>query len=102
ADVWLGNADAVTGKEEGVESKGPSHEFTDSPLLTIRNLQKRFIIREGLFSSPDALVAVDNIDLHIYQGEVLGIIGESGSGKSVTAEMIVKLQEPTAGEVWFQ
>jgi oligopeptide transport system ATP-binding protein len=74
-----------------------------TPLLSVRNLVKNFAIRGGLFSRGDDVVhAVDGVSFDIGAGETLGLVGESGSGKSTTGRCILRLIEPTAGEIWFE
>ena len=72
-------------------------------LLEIRNLKKHFPVGEGLFSRhKDALKAVDGVSLTVEEGETLGIVGESGCGKSTLGRTILRLIEPTSGEIYFQ
>jgi len=76
--------------------------MAETPLLRVKNLRKYFPIRGGLFSREVARVhAVDDITFDIMKGETLGLVGESGCGKSTTGRCILRLIEPTAGEVWF-
>jgi peptide/nickel transport system ATP-binding protein len=71
-------------------------------LLEIKNLKKYFPIRKGIFSRVVGQVkAVDGVNLAIRPGETLGLVGESGCGKTTTGEVILRSLEPTAGEVWF-
>jgi oligopeptide transport system ATP-binding protein len=72
-------------------------------LLEIHNLKKHFPLDEGLFSrNKGAVKAVDGVSLAVEEGETLGIVGESGCGKSTLGRTILRLIEPTSGEVYFQ
>jgi oligopeptide transport system ATP-binding protein len=74
-----------------------------TPLLRVENLVKRFPIRSGVLSRvTDNVHAVDGVSLHIDAGETLGLVGESGCGKSTTGRCILRLIEPSAGEIWFE
>ncbi len=72
-------------------------------LIELKGLKKHFPIDSGPLQRNKQFVrSVDGIDLTVYQGETVGIVGESGCGKSTTGRTIIRLLEPTAGEVWFQ
>ena len=73
------------------------------PLLSVRNLKKHFPIRGGIFAREvERVYAVDGVSLDIAEGETLGLVGESGCGKSTTGRSIMRLIEPSSGEIWFQ
>jgi peptide/nickel transport system ATP-binding protein len=72
------------------------------PLLTIRGLQKHYPLAKGLLGRGGGSVrAVDGVDFEVRKGETLGVVGESGCGKSTTARLLMQLTRPTAGEVVF-
>ncbi|CAH8769017.1 ABC transporter ATP-binding protein [Paenibacillus dendritiformis] len=72
-------------------------------LLQVRNLKKHYPIRKGLLNKQVGSVkSVDGLNFDIYEGETFGIVGESGCGKSTTGRSVLRLIEPTEGEVWFQ
>ena len=73
-----------------------------TPLLDVRHLVKHFVRGQGLFRKPSTVKAVDDVSFAIAEGEMFGLVGESGSGKSTTGRCILRLIEPTAGEVWFR
>ena len=71
-------------------------------LLDVRHLVKHFVRRPGLFAPTSIVRAVDDVSFGIEQGEMFGLVGESGSGKSTLGRCILRLIEPTAGEVLFR
>ena len=76
---------------------------TGNILLKVENLKKHFPIMGGIFSRIVAHVyAVDGVSFSVMSGETLGIVGESGCGKSTTGRLILRLMEPTEGKVWFE
>ena len=73
------------------------------PLLKVKGLKKYFPIKAGVIGRRVGDVkAVDDVSFEIMEGETLGIVGESGCGKSTTGRSIMRLIEPTAGEVYFE
>jgi oligopeptide transport system ATP-binding protein len=75
----------------------------DGALLEVRNLVKHFPIGGGLFGRPRAVIrAVDGVSFAIRRGETLGLVGESGCGKTTTGRCILQLERPTSGAVLFE
>ncbi|MGY6249838.1 ABC transporter ATP-binding protein [Bosea thiooxidans] len=73
-----------------------------APLLSVSGLSKSFTLESGLFGKSTASVqAVDQVSFEIAPGEVLGLVGESGSGKTTIGQSLLRLTEPTAGQVTF-
>jgi ABC-type oligopeptide transport system ATPase subunit len=71
-------------------------------LLEVRNLVKEFTRKRGPFRAPTVLRAVDGVTFSIEAGETFGLVGESGSGKTTTGRCILRLIEPTSGDVEFK
>src|SRR5687768_13053602 len=72
------------------------------PLLEVRRLVKHFARKQGLFARPSIVRAVDDVSFVVEEGEMFGLVGESGSGKSTTGRCILRLIEPSSGEVLFK
>ncbi|MCW2960877.1 MAG: oligopeptide/dipeptide transporter, ATPase subunit [Thermoleophilia bacterium] len=85
-----------------LERSGP--DYSSAPILQVRNLKKYFPIKKGaLFAKHVGDVkAVDDVSFDLWPGETLGVVGESGCGKSTTGRAILQLHKPTAGSVVFQ
>ena len=75
---------------------------TEAPLVVVRNLKKHFPVQKGVLRRRvGGLKAVDGLDFEIRRRETLGLVGESGCGKSTTGRLILKLETPTEGTVHF-
>ena len=73
------------------------------PLLSVKGLVKRFPVKGGILQrTVNEVHAVSGVSFDINKGETLGLVGESGCGKSTTGRLILRLIEPTAGKVWFE
>ena len=73
-----------------------------APILRVRNLKKYFPVRGGLFSRVASWVqAVDDVSFEVYEGETLGLVGESGCGKTTAGRAVLRLIEPTSGDIRF-
>jgi peptide/nickel transport system ATP-binding protein/oligopeptide transport system ATP-binding protein len=82
---------------------GAAAPATAQPVLSVRNLVKHFPVRGGglLRRKVGEVHAVCDVSFDIYPGETLGLVGESGCGKTTTSRTVLKLQAPTSGELWF-
>lgn len=76
---------------------------SDAALLSVRNLVKHFPIKRGIIFQKEigAVHAVDGVTFDVHRGETLGLVGESGCGKSTTGRTILQLYRPTSGQVLF-
>ena len=85
-------------------SRPSPEDDADAPMLVVRNLSKRFETRKrSLFGGKPGgeTLAVDDLSFHVRAGECLGLVGESGCGKTTTAKMILRSVTPDAGEIVF-
>jgi peptide/nickel transport system ATP-binding protein len=91
----------VVGEE--LPGGAPARSGSDEPLIEVRNLVKHFPISRGVLvkRKVGAVQAVDGVSFDVKRGETLGIVGETGCGKSTTARLMMRLLEPTSGEVRF-
>ncbi|QES43628.1 peptide ABC transporter ATP-binding protein [Streptomyces venezuelae] len=94
--------DAATADEAVAAIEAPVER--GEPILQVRNLVKHFPLTQGILIKKQigAVKAVDGISFDLYQGETLGIVGESGCGKSTVAKLLMTLERATAGEVFYK
>ncbi len=77
--------------------------YAKEPILQIKNLKTYFPIKKGMFGkAKDYVKAVDNVSFDVYPGETLGLVGESGCGKTTLGRAVLRLVEPTGGDVIFE
>ena len=76
--------------------------YAQEPLLKVEHLQTWYPLKKGIFAKVyDHVKAVDDVNLEVFEGETLGLVGESGCGKTTLGRSILRLVEPTGGKVWF-
>lgn len=85
------------------ETTVQAEETTQRAFLEVNNLCKHFVVGTNFFGKPNAwLKAVDNVSFKLEKGKTLGIVGESGCGKTTMGRTILRLYDVTSGEVWFK
>ncbi|GAT83729.1 peptide ABC transporter ATP-binding protein [Streptomyces sp. F-3] len=92
------------GSEEEAVSALEAPVERGEPILQVRNLVKHFPLTQGILFKKQigAVKAVDGVSFDLYQGETLGIVGESGCGKSTVAKLLMNLEQATAGEIFYK
>ena len=102
---WQGGKEQILHDLQITETERKTHLeqlYSKQPLLKVEHLQTWYPLRKGVFSRVYGHVkAVDDVTLEIYEGETLGLVGESGCGKTTLGRSILRLAEPTGGKVWF-
>jgi peptide/nickel transport system ATP-binding protein len=91
------------GEEPGSGAAGSAERRPQrEPLLVVEDLTKHFPVRSGLFGKSGLVRAVDGVSFSVAPGETLGLVGESGCGKTTTGRMLVRLIDPTDGKITFE
>ena len=96
----IGSIPSASGtRQKGLLSKPDSLSFSKDPILEVRNLEKVFQ-SPGLFNK-NKLRAVNKVSFKVYKGEIVGLVGQSGSGKSTIAKLITRLMRPSSGSIFL-
>lgn len=102
---WKGGKEQILHDLQITENERKAHLeqlYSQKPLLQVEGLKTWYPLRKGVFSRVYGYVkAVDEVSLEVYEGETLGLVGESGCGKTTLGRSILRLAEPTGGKVWF-
>jgi len=93
-----------TFKSISKSSRAKRHKFlySQKPLLEVKGLVKEFPLTRHWFKENESLTAVDQVSFDLYPGETLGLVGESGCGKSTVSKAIIYLDPPTAGDICYK
>ena len=96
--------DTVDFSVESIESREKYHQniYSKTPLLTIKNLNKEFVSKSFLFGKSSVVKAVNDVSFAIYEGETLGLVGESGCGKTTLGRTILQLEKATSGQIIYK
>jgi peptide/nickel transport system ATP-binding protein len=102
---WQGGKEQILHDLQITAEERQSHLqqlYSKEPLLRVEGLKTWYPLRKGVFGRVyDHVKAVDDVSLVVYEGETLGLVGESGCGKTTLGRSILRLAEPTGGKVWF-
>jgi peptide/nickel transport system ATP-binding protein len=99
------HAEIAEGKIVWASHSGAGLNFaanTEAPVLSVKHLTKHFAVSGGLRSAGGTVRAVQDVSFDIYPGETLGLVGESGCGKTTVGRLILRLEEPSEGEIRFE
>src|SRR5699024_10267103 len=94
----------VMGKQmnQSIEAQQMSYKTEKEELISINKLKKHFPIKNGLGKTVKKVKAINDVSFSVYKGETFGLVGESGCGKSTTGRSVLRLIEPTAGDVFYK
>ncbi len=102
---WAGGKEQILQELQITEVERQEHLknlYAHDPILKVEHLQTWYPLKKGVFSRVyDHVKAVDDVNLEVFEGETLGLVGESGCGKTTLGRSILRLVEPTAGKVFF-
>jgi peptide/nickel transport system ATP-binding protein len=99
------HAEIAEGKITWTSDSGAGLNFaanTEAPVLSVKHLTKHFGVSGGLRGVSGTVRAVQDVSFDIYPGETLGLVGESGCGKTTVGRLILRLEEPSEGEIYFE
>lgn len=103
---WTGGKEQILNSLQITQEERNSHLkklYSQDPILKVQGLQTWYPLRKGLFGKTyDYVKAVNDVNLEVYEGETLGLVGESGCGKTTLGRSILRLIEPTGGKVFFK
>src|SRR5690554_167297 len=88
--------------KSGMRARRHKQIYTREPILEIKNLEKYYFSNAGLFSKSDVVKAVDNVTFSVFEGETLGLVGESGCGKATLGMTILQLEKATIGSIKYK
>ena len=102
---WSGGKDQILSELQITNEERQHHLkelYAQEPILKVEHLQTWYPLKKGIFGRVyNHVKAVDDVSLEVFEGETLGLVGESGCGKTTLGRSILRLQEPTGGKVWF-
>ena len=103
--LWKGGKEQILHDLQITDTQRQDHVrqlYSKQPLLKVEGLKTWYPLRKGIFNRVYGHVkAVDDVTLEVYEGETLGLVGESGCGKTTLGRSILRLAEPTDGKIWF-